>query len=248
MYRFALRPRWLVVHVVIVIIGVLCAVAGFWQLDRLSERRDRNALVTQRRAQAVVGAEDVVADPDETVHRRVRAMGRYDVGREVVLIGRPNDGRPGNHVLTPLVLTGGRALVVDRGWVSPDHDSAPVVDALPPQGEVEVTGILLPSEGAAPLSGAAEPGDTVARIDVETLGRSLPYPTLPLYLALTAQQPAQRGELPDPISLAELSEGSHRLYAIQWFLFIVIGVVGYAAILRREALRGNRVSTPAAAT
>jgi cytochrome oxidase assembly protein ShyY1 len=247
-YRFALRPRWLALHAVIVLIGAACALAGFWQLDRLSERRERNALVTERRAAAVVPIDDVIRDPDGAVHRRVRATGRYDVGREVILVGRPNDGRPGNHVLTPLVMPGGRALIVDRGWVPAQHDSAPVVEAPPPEGVVELTGILLPSEGTAPLSNDATVSDTVARIDVATLGRSLPYRTIPLYLALTAQRPAQNGELPDRISLAELSEGSHRLYAIQWFLFIVIGVVGYAAIVRREASRRLRVTKAEAMT
>ncbi len=243
MYRFALGPRWLALHAVILLIGALCAVAGFWQLDRLSERRERNALVEGRRSQPLVPIEDVMDEQDEAVHRRVRTTGRYDVGREVLLVGRPNRSRPGNHVLTPLVIDGGRALVVDRGWVPPQNDSTPVVDALPPDGEVEVTGILLPSEGAAPLSGASKRGETVARIDVEALGRSLPYRTLPHFLTLTSQQPLQRGELPEPIELAELSEGSHRLYAVQWFLFIVIGVVGYGAIVRREGIRRQRVST-----
>lgn len=186
---------------------------------------------------AVADVDDVIGDPDAAVHRRVRAGGRYDVGREVVLIGRPNNGKPGNHVLTPLVLSGGRALIADRGWVGQQHDSAPVVDALPPDGEVEVTGILLPSEGAPPLSRGTATTDTVARIDTSALGRSLPYRTLPLYLAVTSQEPEQRGDLPEPITLAELNEGSHRIYAFQWFLFIVIGVVGYGAIVRREARR-----------
>jgi cytochrome oxidase assembly protein ShyY1 len=95
----------------------------------------------------------------------------------------------------------------------------------------------LPSEGSAPLSAEGKAGDTVARIHIESLSRSLPYRTLPLYLALSTQDPGQAGEIPDPVTLAELGEGSHRIYAIQWFLFIVIGLVGYAAILRREARR-----------
>ena len=234
MHHFLVRPRWLALHALVIVIAALCAVAGLWQIDRLSERRERNAFVTERRSMPVADLNDLIEDPDDAVHRRVRAAGRYDPGRELLLIGRPNNGKPGNHVLTPLVINGGRALVVDRGWVPPHHDSAPVVEALPPDGEVEVTGILLPSEGSAPLGGGSEPGETVARIDVATIGRSLPYRTLPLYVVLTSQKAAQGGELPEPITLAELSEGSHRLYAIQWLLFIVIGFVGYGAIVRRE--------------
>lgn len=234
MYRFARRPRWVVTHALIVVVAGLCALAGFWQLDRLAERRERNASVLEKRSMPVASIADVLDDPDAAVHRRVRAVGRYDTGREVVLIGRPNEGRPGNHVLTPLVIPGGRAMVVDRGWVPAELDSPRAAGAVPPGGEVEVTGILLPSEGGGPL-GNSKSGDTVARIHVESLSQSLPYRTFPYYLALSAQEPAQTGEIPDPVTLAELSEGSHRIYAIQWFLFIVIGLVGYAAILRREA-------------
>ena len=234
MYRFALRPRWIVTHAFIVVIAGLCALAGFWQLNRLADRRTHIASVLEKRSLPVASIADVLDDPDASVHRRVRAVGRYDTGREVVLIGRPNEGRPGNHVLTPLVIPGGRAVVVDRGWVPSEFDSPRDAGAIPPGGEVEVTGILLPSEGGGPL-GNSKSGDSVARIHVEGLSQSLPYRTLPHYLALSTQDPDQAGEIPDPVTLAELGEGSHRIYAIQWFLFIVIGLVGYAAILRREA-------------
>jgi cytochrome oxidase assembly protein ShyY1 len=33
---------------------------------------------------------------------------------------------------------------------------------------------------------------------------------------------------------ADLGEGNHLLYAIQWFSFIAIVVIGFAALLRRQ--------------
>lgn len=237
MYRFASSPRWIAAHVLVLVVAVLFAAAGLWQLDRLSERRERNALVTERRSMPIASIREYFGDPDEAAHRRVRAVGRYDTGREVVLLGRGNEGRSGNHVLTPLVLSGGRAVIVDRGWIPPDLGSTPVIEAMPPGGEVEVTGIALPSEGSGPLASdtAGEPGEAVSRIDVARIGRHLPYTVFPFYVVLGSQEPPQSEDLPDPVTLAELGEGSHLVYAVQWFLFIPIGLIGYAAILRREA-------------
>jgi surfeit locus 1 family protein len=172
--------------------------------------------------------------------------GRYDTGREILLRGRPNQDRPGNHLLTPLVFRGGRAVIVDRGWVPPELETPPVVDALPPTAHVEVTGIGLPSEGSGPFSsakGAIEDRE-VSRIDVSRIARTLPYRTFPVYLVLVKQTPPQRGELPDPITLPELEEGPHLVYAIQWFLFIPIAFVGYGAILRREARKAAAAIVP----
>jgi cytochrome oxidase assembly protein ShyY1 len=234
----------LVLHVALLVVVGLFALAGFWQLDRLSERRERNELVRERRELPVTNIRDLPDDPDAVAHRRARAEGRYDTGREILLLGRSDRGRPGNHVLTPLVLSGGRAVIVDRGWVPVEFDSAPVVDALPPDGRVEVTGTLQPSEGGGPLASDDEIGEAISRIDVARIGRSLPYRTFPLYLVLQKQEPAQPGELPNPATPPELGEGSHLIYTIQWFLFIAIALVGYGAILRREARKAAKASVP----
>ena len=61
----------------------------------------------------------------------------------MILYGRSLDGQAGNHVLTPLVLADGRAVVVDRGWVPFEMDEPPVADGAPPgETEVEVEGTL----------------------------------------------------------------------------------------------------------
>src|SRR5688500_3689176 len=114
MYRFALRGRWLVGTVLVLLVAVLCIRLGFWQLDRLAQRRARNALVEQRQ-QGDAGP--LPADADEALYRRVTVTGEYDPEREEIDGGRAMDGRPGEHVLTPLRLDDGREVLVNRGWV-----------------------------------------------------------------------------------------------------------------------------------
>ncbi len=47
------------------------------------------------------------------------------------------------------------------------------------------------------------------------------------------------GDWPVPVPVADLGEGSHLSYAVQWFVFTAIGLVGYPLVLVRLARRGD---------
>lgn len=231
MYRFVLRPGWIVLHVVLLVLVVLFAVAGFWQLDRLDQRRARNRITQERQRMPEAELTSLLSRADDVEYRRVRTTGRYDTGEEVLLVGRGDRDRPGHHVLTPLVTREGNAILVDRGWVPPHLAVAPVRRAAPPGGRVTLTGVLLASEGG----GGSGETRRLSNVDVKRVATQLPYPAYDVYLALRTQEPGQPGDLPDPITLVRPSEGSHLVYAVQWFLFIPIALIGYGAILHREA-------------
>lgn len=128
-------------HVCVLIVVALFILAGFWQMRRLDERRERNAEITQRQSQPEVSL-DSAMKANDFAHRRVRAQGRYDVARTRILFGRSDRGRPGSHVLTPLRTTEGRTIVVDRGWVPVEVDDPTRISS--PRSRVVVNGILLP--------------------------------------------------------------------------------------------------------
>ncbi|MBI4259940.1 MAG: SURF1 family protein [Actinobacteria bacterium] len=220
---------------------VLFVRLGFWQLDRLEERRARNALILERSAAPVALVEEVVpelgASPGQASYRRVEARGTYDRDRGAVLIGRALDGRPGSHLLTPLVLEDGRAVVVDRGWVPYDPEGGSPPEAAPPGGAVVLRGLLLPPEGDARLAAGRGGLGTLTRVDLDELGRRLPYPVLPAYLVLEEQDPAQEGAFPVPPPGPDLDEGPHLSYAVQWFLFAAVGAVTGGVLLRRDLRR-----------
>jgi len=58
---------------------------------------------------------------------------------------------------------------------------------------------------------------------------------LPVYVQLLEQDPPQPGSIPAVVALPEPSEGSHRGYAVQWFLFALVVVVGYPILVWRTA-------------
>jgi surfeit locus 1 family protein len=244
MARFLLSRKWIVAHLFVLIVVAGCVVAGFWQLDRLHQRRAFNARVEAQLTVLPVLLDRLIPagsspDPGALAYRRVEVEGTYDHADEVILLGRELDDNPGNHVLTPLLLPDGGAIVVDRGWVPFDLDRPPVAPAAPPGGTVRLTGVLFPSEVnevSSPASG--EKVTTLTKLDLGRIAQRIrSSSTLPLYLWLQTQQPGQAGSLPRRVPLPELSEGPHLSYSIQWFSFALIGMVGYPIFIRREMAR-----------
>lgn len=241
MPRFLLTSRWILLSLFTIVVAGLCVRLGIWQLHRLEERRAYNAEVTAGLAQPTTTAADLFAragaDPTALAYRRAEATGTYDASHEVLLYGRALDGEPGNHVLTPLVLSGGGVLMVDRGWVPIALDTPPVPDAAPPSGTATVTGVLQPGAEGDSAEIERDPSGrllTVREIDLGALADEIGAKVEPLFLLLETQSPPQPGALPRPAPLPELTEGPHLSYAIQWFTFATIALIGFAVLVRRE--------------
>jgi surfeit locus 1 family protein len=213
-------------------IAAVCVRLGFWQLSRLEERRTTNATIAAGLARPVDTIDAASADAEPS-YRRVSAAGRYLTRHELLLYGRAFDGSPGDHVLTPLRLDGGGTVLVDRGWIPFRADrTVPVAEALPPEGVVAVEGILLPPEDA-PAFPEGEAGSVVDAANVAQIANATGLDLIPVVLLLQTQEPANTGDLPVPAPLPPRDEGPHLSYAIQWFSFAAIAILGYVLLARR---------------
>lgn len=210
----------------------VCVVLGLWQLDRLAQRRTANRQAERSRAAPVV---DLATDrPEDMDQRRVRANGRFDAGRLFVLRGRPYRGSPGVQLVVPLQLTGSdTAVLVNLGFV-------PAADAV----HYDRNEIDLPDDG--PVTGLAQTirvdegsaqpvvsrGDTTWRhIELTAVSERLPYPVLPV---MVRPPPDSTGGYPRALPAPALDDGPHLSYAIQWFSFATIALVGGALWLRER--------------
>ena len=238
MYRFLISRRWLAALLVVIVFSGTCVELGLWQLRRLDERKKLNAAVSTNMRLPVVPLADALAT-GRPLYRRVTVSGHYDVSQELLLTGRSFNDRPGSDVLTPLKLSDGRALIVNRGFV-PLSVSAPATPAtVPPGGAVSITGVLLPTEHRGFL-GQREPVTgrltTIVRIDVPRIRQQLPYDVVPQYLLLSSQTPPQpNGTLQYESFIPDLSNGPHLSYAIQWFFFASFAVLAYVVVAFRNA-------------
>lgn len=226
----------------VLIIATVCIRLGFWQLSRLDEKRARNAAVAARMATPAVELTGTRADTAGLIYRTAAARGYYDNTRSIILPGRSYQGSPGVLLLTPLRMSGGRAVLVQRGWIpAPDAVNVPL-EAFRVDTALTVHGLVLPflNEENTLATGAAGSAstDTFRRvwyaIDAEQLRAQFPYDLLPLRLQLLPRD--RSGEETHAYPLAQpapaLDEGPHLGYAIQWFSFALIFLIGWVALLR----------------
>ena len=243
MYRFAFRGKWLVAHAVVLALAGLFMLAGFWQLDRLDQRKARIVVLESRREAPAIPLVDLLpssaTDPEPVAHRPVSASGRYDVTRQVLVQFRPLGEMTGEYILTPLVLRNGAAVIVNRGWVpASGPGTALPPSAAPPHGDVAVEGLAEPGEvrrGLGPKEATEGRLDVLPRIDLERIQAQVPYDLYPVYVQLATQVPAQPSGIPTRVPPDPLDNGPHLSYAIQWFSFTAIGLIGWPLVVRRAA-------------
>ena len=237
-------------NVLAAILAIVTALAfsrlGVWQLHRLHERRARNAALAARLKTPAVPLSELSTDSAGAHWRRAIVHGTYDFDHEIVLSGRTNNGSPGVQILTPLHPdAGGPAVLVNRGWVySPD---ATTVDLgkwdEPPHATVSgyVEDFVQGGRGIARLP--SHP-NAWTRLDAKELSAAFPFPIAPYYLVeldtLAESRRMQRIATTTPVrlELPVMDDGPHLDYAIQWFSFAVVALVGVGTLIAQDIRRG----------
>jgi cytochrome oxidase assembly protein ShyY1 len=239
--------RWALLIAFVVALGAVFVNLGGWQLDRLEQRRERNANTVNNGQAGTAAAADVFVRPIEETDqwRRVRAAGTFDADHQFVVRYRQNADAEGYQVVTPLRTDFG-AVLVDRGFVPlPRGVAIPSVAPAPPAGTVSVEGYVRRNEQGG--SGAVQPENGQVRlINSDALQTALPYPIENGYLSALSTDPPQSGGF-KPILPPELNEGPHFWYAVQWFMFAGIGILGIVVFIRAD-LRERRLARAGAAS
>lgn len=236
MPRRSLRDYFLIAFAIV--FTIVCVNLGFWQLRRRAERRELNARIIARLGLTPIPAPALPRDSSSLHYKQVRVHGVYDYAHQITLVDRSRNGSPGINILTPVRIPGtDTAVLVNRGWVyAPDGVTADLskwsegdsVDALGYARPLSV-----PYPGRPDM--AHHPG-AYRWIDLTMLKGAMPYPLFPFAIVLegagTEGAAVERAGAPPRVPPPPLDEGPHMNYAIQWFAFATIAVVGSIAYLR----------------
>jgi surfeit locus 1 family protein len=244
MYRFLLRPAWIVSHVLVLALIVSMIGLSLWQFDRLDEKKAQNAQIEANASLPPISLDDAIAaveaDGAESMRfRQVATVGRYDPTIEVAIRNRSLDGAPGRWIATPLESRSGATVLIVRGWaaLSVDDVDPPLDGVEPPAAPVAVVGYLQTTQERGSV-GPTDPADgtlnELARVDVDRVARQTTE-LAPFWLQLNRQEPPTSSGLLTQVRLPELDEGPHLAYAFQWLIFTIIAIVGYPIILRKVA-------------
>jgi surfeit locus 1 family protein len=235
------------------IFAILCVLLGVWQLQRHGERQELIAKFGNRLRADPVSLRQVVAQGGDIINTPVRVRGSFDVSHEMVLVNRTRNGAPGVWVVTPMLLPGSdSAVLVNRGWVySPDGGTVDLSrwrEGIPMQGgsasrseELELEALALVFVSAVENRSASRDSASgtlrLPYLGHELVSAELPYPVSRVFVQLLPQDTIIRQGVPVPVPAPSLGAGSHLSYAMQWFAFAIIAVVGGVAAGRGLAGR-----------
>lgn len=225
--------RWLP-HVAAVLVILMCARLAVWQFDRAEEKR--GLLDAWERADAVVLEESA---GQEAVYARVRASGRFDPDRHILLDNQIRAGQAGVHVFTPFQPEGEeRTWLVNRGWHPLTTRQAALPEIETPSGSLEIAGRIVDPPRVGRQLGEAR------NLDADD------WPNLVTYLDLERVEKALGSELADRVILLEPNHSAHltgdewrpvnfgpdrhRAYAWQWITMAVVVFLIWVALTWRS--------------
>jgi len=245
MKLWALFSReWLLTTLLVIAGSVLCMRLGIWQLDRLTQRKEFNAEFEAMRSAPLLDLNNGVPQNITAMEwRAAEVSGEYDSNGQIALRNQYNNGEYGYHLVTPLIFDGG-AVLVDRGWIPADGNSAPEDwHQYDQTGPVKLTGQIRLGQAKPAIGGVEDalPGNGEKlflwnNLDIDRISAQLPYPILKIYF----QPEVVNRDAAPPIPfqpIIDINNGPHLGYAIQWFFFSVILLFGYPYYFRKQVMK-----------
>jgi surfeit locus 1 family protein len=235
--------KWIISTLLALVGAAVCIRLGIWQLDRLEQRRAFNAhyLATANLPELDLN-NDSRSDLPSMEYRPVTVRGRYDFSNQVALLNFYKDGEYGYDLLTPLHLADGRAVLVERGWIpGTGNETRDGWSRYDEKADVTVRGVIRLGVTKTPIGGQADPTPVAGQsrldfwnfINIQRLSTQIPYPILPVYIQPAAGSSDNSPPIPARVEI-EISEGPHFGYALQWFAFAAILIIGYPFFVRRQ--------------
>ncbi|MFB9909103.1 SURF1 family cytochrome oxidase biogenesis protein [Allokutzneria oryzae] len=230
-WKFLLRPGWLALIAGVLMFSAACFVLlGPWQFRQHDRKQTLINNVTSSETAPVVPYERPAANNE---WRQVRLTGTYLPEAETVARLRTVLGEAAFEVLTPMRLTDGRTVLINRGFERPINGTQIPDYDRPPAGEVTVVGRLRLDGGSGETRETISDGKhkQVYSVSTAAVTAATGVQLEPGFVQLNPDQPGVRGALPLP----NLDSGPHFSYALQWYGFGIMALLGLGYFAYREA-------------
>ncbi|MGH2582137.1 MAG: SURF1 family protein [Anaerolineales bacterium] len=241
--------RWLPATLLVLLAAAVLVRLGFWQLDRLQQRRAFNSRVVEQQNDDPLVLDESNLDLDlySMEFRQVVVTGEYLPEDEIMLRNQVWPGEFGSELgvslFTPLRIQGtDAAILVERGWIPETdvHNRKQYEEV----GTVIVRGQLRRDETDFDLVAFLRPDPPLAadeprralwnNLDLDSVASQMDGELLPVYVQRFADGEQTRPPYALPPTL-DLSEGPHLGYAIQWFSFAGLLLAGYPLYVNRQS-------------
>jgi cytochrome oxidase assembly protein ShyY1 len=241
-WRAIFGPKALALSLIAILAIVICIDLGKWQWSRKESVDQINRVLTINLNAPPIALSEVMTDKNAPKPsdrwRQAIASGTYLPGTYYVR-GRSYHGKYGYASLSVLQSNTDNQLIwVDRGWVAaPGRATQEPIAPPPPSGVVQILGRVrgLDSRDNPGVGGALfalpfkHPETVPAYISLHRATDN----TVKGYVELISTTPSG-GNQPIPLDKPEITPGPHLAYAVQWYLFAFLFLLGRIMLWRDE--------------
>ncbi len=211
--------------------------AGNWQRGRMLAKEAERAALDAAAAHPPVRL-PATDDWAAWRYRRVAIEGEWRGNAQIMIDNRIHEGRAGFHVVTPLALDDGRAVLVDRGWIAAGAGTTRVPQVAEPAGRARVLGrIVLPPKRYFEWVEDSPTGRVRQNLDPSRIARATGLALLPVVIEEDAGDAAdglvRRWPAPD------FGIDTHRNYMLQWYAFASLAAALWLGFAWRRMRAGR---------
>lgn len=235
--RRLFSPRWILIHIGMCALAVLLVFLGLWQLQRLDDRRARNAEIEMNTTREIVAATQDLGEPNDE-WRRVTLTGRYVPDTQIAIINRSQDGVAGDNLAAVFKTENNGEFLINRGFVP-----LAVNQRFTPDESLTLVGYIRLNQtrrNVGAIDSSTRGTTEFQRYDLERIKQALAQPiNTAYYVQLIKESPSPNTEWPMPVPFPTIDEGPHFSYAMQWFFFSFVAVAGWAVVVVRKLREGS---------
>ncbi|MFN0313630.1 MAG: SURF1 family protein [Burkholderiales bacterium] len=196
--------------------GIVATVLlGNWQTGRAHHKAQLQARMDGASRESPMMISAGIPPAEVLPYRSITATGRFLAAHTIYLDNRLRNGVAGYEVITPMALSPGKALLVNRGWVAAPADRAQLPTVPTPQDLTQVVGLALPTNTKfLELSSQTVAGSLWQNLDFQKYAARTGLVLLPVIVQM-------HNDIPDGLKRqwprVDMRTDTHRAYALQWY-------------------------------
>ncbi len=227
-FNFRFTPNWLMIVLATIFISLFIRL-GFWQIQRSDEKTRMVAAEERLAKQEPVLWDEQQKEPQQ--YQRIRVEGTY-LSKVFLLDNQHHEHQFGYDVLSPLQLSDGSIVMINRGWVPGENTRRSFPDIQTPKGILTIQGsAYFPGKNQWILGPGVEEksgGITIIELlDAKLLSQLLQKKVYPFIIRLDKQD--AYGFVRE-WAIVSMPPQRHLAYALQWFAMALVILIIFVAL------------------
>lgn len=234
-YHYHFTPKLIPTLATLILLPILISL-GHWQLTRADQNRQLIHNYTTRSAMPPLSEKNLITPPENLNFHLIQLTGEYDNQHTILLDNKIYHDQVGYQVLTPLVLTNHKTVLINRGWIAQGISRQTLPAIANANGRQIIMGTIRTPEKSftlGPNEIAVSWPLLVQQIDFSDLHKITGKEYYPVIIELNPDQP--NGFVRDGSPVFNVTPQRNIAYAFQWFsLALTLIIIFISVNLRRR--------------